>query len=179
MKGIVFTEFIALVEDKFGLDIADEIIESCDLPSGGAYSSVGTYDFAEMVQLVSKLSELTAISVDDLLKVYGEHLLGRFADKFPVFFDNVSSSFEFLESVDQTIHVEVLKLYPEAELPRFYCERPDPNTLKLNYVSSKPLSALAFGLIVGSSAYFNETLSIEIDDRSEGGSSDVMFTLSK
>ncbi len=30
MKGIVFTEFIELVEDKFGFEAADEIIENSD-----------------------------------------------------------------------------------------------------------------------------------------------------
>jgi len=31
MKGIVFTEFLELVEDKFGLEMVDNIIESSDL----------------------------------------------------------------------------------------------------------------------------------------------------
>ena len=47
MKGVVFTEFIEMVEDKFSADIADQIIEEADLPSGGVYTSVGTYDHAE------------------------------------------------------------------------------------------------------------------------------------
>ena len=34
MKGLVFREFIDLVEAKFGDDIVDEIIEAADLPSG-------------------------------------------------------------------------------------------------------------------------------------------------
>ena len=31
MKGIVFTEFLELVEEKFGLEVVDEIIEKYDL----------------------------------------------------------------------------------------------------------------------------------------------------
>ena len=52
MKGIVFTEFLDLVEDKFGLEMVDKIIQSSDLESGGIYTSVGTYKFSEMLQLV-------------------------------------------------------------------------------------------------------------------------------
>ena len=59
MKGIVFAEFIELVEDKFGFEIADEIIEESNLPSGGSYTSVGTYDHREMLELVTHLSEKT------------------------------------------------------------------------------------------------------------------------
>ena len=33
MKGIVFTEFLELVEDKFGLETVDEIINNSDLKS--------------------------------------------------------------------------------------------------------------------------------------------------
>ena len=43
MKGIVFTEFLEMVEDKFSADMVDDIIDDCDLASGGAYTAVGTY----------------------------------------------------------------------------------------------------------------------------------------
>lgn len=39
MKGIVFREFIDMVESTFGEDISDEIIEESDLPSGGSYTA--------------------------------------------------------------------------------------------------------------------------------------------
>ena len=35
MKGIVFTEFLEMVEDKFSPELADRIIEGAELPSGG------------------------------------------------------------------------------------------------------------------------------------------------
>jgi len=44
MKGIIFTEFLEMVEDRFSPEIADRIIEAADLPSGGAYTAIGTYD---------------------------------------------------------------------------------------------------------------------------------------
>ena len=66
MKGIVFTEFLDLVEEKFGLEMVDDIINSSDLLSGGAYTSIGTYDFAEMHQLITHLSANTDIPINDL-----------------------------------------------------------------------------------------------------------------
>ena len=38
MKGVVFTEFLEMVEDIFSPDIADQIVEEADLPSGGVYT---------------------------------------------------------------------------------------------------------------------------------------------
>ena len=43
MKGIVFTEFLEMVEEKYGLEMVDDIIENANLQSHGAYTSVGTY----------------------------------------------------------------------------------------------------------------------------------------
>ena len=55
MKGIVFTEFLEMVEETFGLETVDTIIENSNLPSEGIYTSVGTYDFNEMVSLITAL----------------------------------------------------------------------------------------------------------------------------
>ena len=52
MKGIVFSEFMDLVEEKFGWETIDELIESTNLPSGGSYTAVGTYPHSEIVSLV-------------------------------------------------------------------------------------------------------------------------------
>ncbi|WP_439129514.1 heme NO-binding domain-containing protein, partial [Polaribacter sp.] len=73
MKGIVFTEFLDLVEDKFGLEMVDKIISESKLESEGVYTSIGTYSFSEMLQLLTHLSNYTDISIDNLLLVYGEH----------------------------------------------------------------------------------------------------------
>ena len=53
MKGIVFTEFLELVEDKFGLEMVDNIITSSTLESEGVYTAVGTYSFSEMLTIIT------------------------------------------------------------------------------------------------------------------------------
>jgi len=59
MKGIVFTEFLEMVEAKFSPEMTDRIITESKVPSGGAYSAVGTYDHEEIVALVQALSRAT------------------------------------------------------------------------------------------------------------------------
>lgn len=160
MKGIVFTEFLEMVEERFSLETADQIIEESDLPSGGAYTSVGTYDHREMVRLVSALSRHTGIAVPDLLKAFGEHLFGRFHEGYPHFFEGVTSALDFLKTIENVIHVEVLKLYPDAELPRFDCVSEEPGRLVLIYRSARHLEDLAEGLMVGCGRHFGSTLEI-------------------
>ena len=49
-------------------------------------------------------------------------------------FANATNGFEFLQSVDQEIHVEVLKLYPDAELPSFRNELLSEHVLQMTTV---------------------------------------------
>ena len=74
MKGIVFREFISMVENEFSIETADEIITASNLKSEGAYTSVGTYPHEEMVELVSHLSAKTNITVPELLRTFGNYL---------------------------------------------------------------------------------------------------------
>ena len=113
MKGIIFTEFLDLVEEKFGLAMVDKIINQSKLDSGGAYTSVGTYEFAEMLQLISNLSQNTDISVDDLLLVYSEHLFASLIKTHPQLVDHYKDPMDLLASIENHIHVEVQKIYPQ------------------------------------------------------------------
>ena len=163
MKGIVFTEFSEMVESEFSPEILDEIITECDLASQGAYTSVGTYDYTEMIQLVSKLSEKTSIPVDDLLFAFGTYLAKRFAALFPSFFDEAKNVFSFMKSLDNHIHVEVNKLYPDAELPKFKFDDSDPTCLIMEYISKRGFAMFAFGLLTGVINYYNEAIEVEIE----------------
>ena len=140
MKGVVFTEFLEMVEQKFGMEMVNALIENNDLSSDGVYSAVGTYHHSEMVSLVVDLGKRSGITIPDLLKAFGAYLFQTFQTGYPEMFANVSR-FEFLQSVDQEIHVEVLKLYPDAEfLPsdRIASE----HVLQMDYRSDRAMGAL-------------------------------------
>ena len=172
MKGVVFTEYLDMVEETFGLEIADQMITACDLPSGGSYTAVGTYDHGEIVQLVHQLHKLTSVPLPDLLKAFGRHLFKRFVVRYPEMFEGADSAFSFLEKIDSHIHTEVRKLYPDAELPSFECFRPAPNQLTMIYRSNRGMEDLAEGLIQGCAEHFRETLTIQrrqvLDSRGAG-----------
>ena len=179
MKGVVFTEFLEMVEERFSPEMADRIIENSELASGGAYTTVGTYDHDEMIQLVSRLSDETGISAAELLRSFGIHLFGRFQVMFPKYFEGISSSFDFLQVVDRYIHVEVLKLYPDAELPSFDCDPSHPGCLQMTYQSTRPFAALAEGLIRGCVAHYGEAVDITTEDMSNGAGTAARFLLTR
>lgn len=177
MKGMVFTEFMDMVEDKFSEDMLDTIIEEADLPNDGAYTAVGTYDHAEIVRMVQSLSSHTELPIPTLLEVFGEHLFSRFADLYPRFFEGITSSKQFLAGVDNYIHVEVYKLYPDAELPKFDINEHDNGDLEMVYRSSRHFQDLAIGLIKGCLAHFKDEAQLEVDDRSTEETAEVAFRL--
>ncbi len=179
MKGVVFTEFLEMVEDKFSADMVDDIIDDADLESEGVYTAVGTYPHEEIVSLVGSLSKHTEIAVPDLVKIFGEHLFGRFAILYPDFMKSDPGVFEFLESVETYIHIEVKKLYPDAQLPTFDTERKNDDTLIMYYNSPHPFATLADGLLKGCMSHFNVDAEITMIDRSDGKGTSAEFHIVK
>ncbi|MCD4787381.1 MAG: heme NO-binding domain-containing protein [Desulfobacterales bacterium] len=157
MKGMIFTEFFELVDDRFSFETTERLIEMSHLPSQGIYTAVGTYDPQEMVTIVTNLSTLTGVSVPDLLKEFGRYLFKRFLFSFPAFFEGIGSSLEFLPRVEGYVHLEVLKLYPDAELPSFSCTVPETGMMIMTYRSKRNLPDLAEGLILACIEYFGES----------------------
>lgn len=177
MKGIVFTEFLEMVEEKFSPETLDRIITQSALPNDGTYTAVGTYDHQEMVRLVSSLSAEVRRPVPELLRSFGQHLFQRFVLAYPEFFHVATSAFEFLVGIEDRIHSEVRKLYPDAELPNFRCETPDREHLIMEYSSDRAFGDLAEGLILGCIAHFNEPIELQRQDLPGEPGAHVRFTL--
>lgn len=154
MKGVVFTVFSQLVTEKFGLETWDRLVNDTHPPSQGAYTSAGTYGDQELFGFVGRLSEITGASASDLVFAFGEYLLLALSKRHGRFFQGISFK-DFLKSIDQVIHVEVRKLYPDAGLPTIQCEDSGKeNQLTLIYNSPRKLCRLAEGLISGAAQHF-------------------------
>jgi Haem-NO-binding len=176
MKGIVFTEFLAFVAGFWDENMVDDLIEASALPSRGAYTSVGTYDHREMVSLLLALSERSQLSPDDLMQRFGFYLSDRFALLFPAFFSRSDSFFTFLASIDDYIHVEVKKLYPDAELPSFDVVKIEGAVMTMRYRSSRKMEAFAEGLILGSARHFGCKILIERTEEEDGS---ILFVVTE
>ncbi|MDP2073639.1 heme NO-binding domain-containing protein [Hydrogenophaga sp.] len=170
MKGVVFTEFLGMVEKQFSADMVDVVIDDAQLPHGGAYTTVGTYPHQEMVAMVVALSQHSGIAVTDLVRAFGEYLFGRFVIAFPSFFIGASNAFHFLSGIEEIIHTDVLKLYPDAELPKFDVEHHDASKLVLLYHSPRHFEDLAEGLMRGCVAHFGEPIVITREPAAHGDS---------
>ncbi|MGB5819031.1 MAG: heme NO-binding domain-containing protein [Saonia sp.] len=176
MKGIVFTEFMEMVESKFGLEVVDAIIEDSDLPSQGIYTSVGTYDFNEMVHLITNLSERVEVPADDLIYTFGLYLFSSLGKAHPEVIQSYTSPLGLLYSIEDHIHVHVKKLYPDAELPTFKILEKTDTSISMIYASSRGLYRLAHGLIEKSFEHFNSSAKITYELLREDGT-EVKFDI--
>jgi hypothetical protein len=176
MKGIVFTEFIDLVEEKFGIEMVDTIINNSNLASNGVYTAVGTYSFSEMLSLLRNLNKETGIAINDLLLIYGEHFFSVVEKSYPYFLTQYNDPIEMLSSIENHIHVEVRKIYPDAELPYFMVVEKTETTLIMIYKSSIAMSSFGKGLMNKTFEHFNTNATILVENIKENGT-EVKFSI--
>ena len=178
MKGIVFTEFLEMVEQKFGIEVLDSILETSDLKSDGVYTAVGTYDFKEMVTLITGLSKETSIEVQTLIHAYGVYFFDVLVKSYPNIFDYYKTAFDLLAGIEKHIHVQVRKIYPDAELPYFIVHEETVNKLVLEYQSERAMYGFALGLMERTLEHYKEVASIDYKLLDANGTN-VMFTIAK
>ena len=178
MKGVVFTQFLEMVEEKFGFDTVDEIIERSGVK--GVYTQAGNYPAEELLSLVKELSNLKGVSQNELICAYGKHLFPILIKIYPEAVKRYKSTFDFISNVDNVVHPEVKKLYPDSDLPQFEEVSKNETELKVKYRSNKPLMEFAKGLILSCSNHYNEKIDVTYEKpQIKDGMFNVLFILTK
>lgn len=177
MKGIIFTELLAMAEDSFGEEAVDRVIEASDLPSAGAYTSVGNYPCEELFNLIGGFSAHSGLSAAALQRLFGHWMMQSFARHYPQFFEGRAGSLDMLEAIEDDIHVEVRKLYPDANLPTFETRRDGPGGLDMTYRSPRALADFCHGLIESCTDHFGETARISRRDGAQDGLTVATFRI--
>jgi len=160
VKGIVFNLLNDMVEEQFGMDMWDDLIDATAPSSQGIYTSVEVYPDGELLAYVAAISKHTGAEPAAVVRLFGNYMLGRFAQMHPEFFAGHSIK-SFLKSVHSVIHVEVRKLHPDVVLPEFTYDDPADNELVMNYHSPRKLCHLAEGLIDGAARHFDVQVTMQ------------------
>lgn len=164
MKGMVFTELLSMAEQAIGEEAMDDILDKLALESDGAYSAVGNYPCSELMQIVGAIGDHTGIAVPELQRQFGQWVHGRFVQIYPAFFEDKANALTMLDAIENEVHVEVRKLYPDAELPTFETEWRGDRALKMTYRSDRPLVPFCHGMIQACVAHFGEPAEIEVNE---------------
>lgn len=162
MKGVIFNLLSELVQENFGLEVWDGLLQEAG--QDGVYVSSESYPDEMLFSLVAIASEKSGIPANDLVRLFGEYMFPHFYKQNPHFFSADMTLKEFLLSVDRVIHVEVRKLQPDANLPKFEYVDEDDKELTMFYSSPRKLCMLAEGLIAGAAKHFNTEYSLSHDE---------------
>ena len=179
MKGIVFVELIRMAESVMGETAVDDMLEKAELENDGAFTAVGNYPCRELLAIVDAVGAELGAPTDALHKQFGHWMFGRFADGYPVFFEGKTDGFDMLESIENEVHVEVRKLYPEVELPTFATERLADGQFKMVYSSERPLHHFCHGLIEACLQHFKHEAVIQMTERKDGDKFCAEFLMQK
>jgi hypothetical protein len=154
MKGIIFNLLESFIVDSWGEERFERIMSSCPLHTKTAFVGPGTYPDADLFALVARTTDELGVDTHTALRSFGRYALPRLAAKFDVFVRDHRHPKSFLCTVDSIIHVEVRKLFAQAEPPHIWHEDPAPDQLVLHYQSKRQLCALFEGLLDGTADYF-------------------------
>ena len=159
-----------------GLESLDHAIKAADLPSGGAFTAVESYPYSELEALLAALlQQNTSWQADTILQEFGLWLAKRFKTAYAGYFDGHDNAIDFLDSVDNHIHVEVRKLNPDAVPPKVRMERVEPDVYRLTYQSHRPLAQLAMGLTQGCLMAYGDRWEIDTVHTQDEGHSMVLL----
>ncbi len=161
MKGVVFTEYMEFIEEQFGFDVVDEMIEKAGVD--GSYTQAGNYEFKELFSMVQALSTIVDKPLGFLVEAFAKNLFPKLVTIYPKPVQKYDNTFDFIAHVDDVVHPEVKKLYPDTELPEFELVSRTDNELITIYSSTKPLMDLARGLMIGCATYYKENLDIQYE----------------
>ncbi len=118
--------------------------------------------FLKCYSCLTHLSENTGISKDDLLLTYGEHFFDVLEVSYPELLNSYTDPMEMISSIENHIHVEVKKIYPDAELPTFEIVKKTSNSLIMIYKSSRAMHHFGLGLMKKTFEYFNVISEIKL-----------------
>ncbi len=158
MKGILFNLLEAVVTARWGEDVWDDVLVAADL--NGAYTSIGSYPDEEFMVLLARLP--SSESAEDLLRWFGRSALPLLAARYPEFFLRHADTRSFLLTINDIVHPEVRKLYPDADVPVFGFDSSagGNGSLLVTYESRRRLCVLAEGFILGAGDYFGELVDL-------------------
>jgi hypothetical protein len=160
MQGIVFVEFMGMVDEEFGPLVSERVVERSDLSSGGEYEVDDAYDARELPRLLGTLAREVGRPPADLARAFGRRLFARFAtmDRECV---GSGDLYAFLEGLPQQVHGAIARRHPGSELPTIETHRLDDQRLEVLYRSSRHFADLAEGMLLGCVAHFGQPVKVE------------------
>lgn len=168
MKGFIFTNFIDFIDKSYGLKMVDDMITNSELESKGIYTAFSSYDFSELESMLTYICFKTNLKSEFLLEEFGRFVFPYLIGKHSYIIEKYKDPLNLIAGIESHIHIEVKKLYEDAELPTFSLVEKTKNKLTIIYQSKRGLSYFAIGLMRQTLEHFNVKGDVSIDENFNG-----------
>jgi hypothetical protein len=120
------------------------------------------YSDEELVHLIQKTCEITAVEADDLVREFGV-FTGEttFPRLYPAYFSIAGAARPFLLTVEDRIHELVRATIPSASPPELVVSPLGDDGVQIDYTSPRRLCMLLRGLAEGTALHYGERVEIE------------------
>ncbi|WP_157956873.1 heme NO-binding domain-containing protein [Salinicola aestuarinus] len=146
MKGVIFVELMNFMDEQFGGEFTERVVDEVALPNNAAFTSVGNYPSVQAADMVATAARLADADAADLCERFGLYLFQRFEVRFPHLLTRYQSARELLDHVQSHIHEEVKVIYPGATPPEVVTHE-GPEGYVVIYRSHRAFAHIAYGLV--------------------------------
>ena len=162
MKGEIFNLLEVFIVENWGQETFEEIFEEvhAKLATKEPFVGPGTYPDSDLFAIAGSAAAKLNISLPEALRAFGKFCFPKLALKVPQFVSPFHHPKDFLLTLHNVIHVEVKKLYKDAEPPNFFYRDPAPSQLVMIYDSRRKLYDFVEGLLDGVSDYFKVPIQV-------------------
>jgi predicted hydrocarbon binding protein len=159
MKGIVFNIFESFLVEHHGRDFFYEVVDESNLITEEPFVSPGTYPYEDLLEILGVTCRKLEISPEDALRAFGKYSFKFLDEKYPEYKKKNNTPILYLEGIEEIIHQDVKKLYPDAKPPVFKYEKESDHHLQVEYISERKLCHFMEGLIEGIEELFSRKIS--------------------
>ncbi len=163
MKGTILRCAQELVQEKFGQDKWEAILEKCGYPKDRLFMVLEDVPDDKTLQLFATTGEVLGVTHEQLCDVYGEYWCVTYAPaRYPMYYKGKTNAKEMILDMDN-VHTKVTKAMNNSRPPKFTYTWKDDATLEMGYNSPRGLIHLLAGLARGVGKHFGEDLTVTVN----------------
>lgn len=158
MKGTVVSTWIKTCRKLRGDKVVDEALTNSGIDKDKVFSPLEDVDDNVVKNIMEYIARNENMSTGDLWRKIGQENITTFSEDYPAFFEH-DNLYNFFDAMYE-VHMIVAKRIPGAHPPILKIRPISSREAIFSYNSKRGMFDYFFGLIDGSSKYFNEKIQI-------------------